>query len=134
MADNPPQPQTNRLGQLILIALIIGAGVWAFMAISQWALRNRNGQHSITLRVEGTASLAVITYTQENGVSTKPAEVRIPWEKTLSYKPGTIVVITAANPMQMGSLTCIMRLDRQSWKKDTANSPLDKISCAGMSP
>jgi len=134
MAANSPQTQTNRLGQIILIILIIGGGIWAFMAISQWALRSKNGQHSITLRVEGTASLAVITYTQTNGESTKPAEVRVPWEKTLSYKPGTIVVITAANPMQMGSLTCIMRLDRQSWKKDTANSPLDKISCAGMSP
>lgn len=134
MAETPAPNPAKIFRQIIVIVVIVVGSIWGYNQLTEWAARRNNKQYEITLKVEGTTSMAVITYTQADGTATKPQEVRVPWRKTLRYKPGTIVVVTASNPLQMGNLTCIMLLNGQSWKKDTANSPLDKISCGGIAP
>ncbi len=132
--ENTPSKPSNVLLQAIVFIVLGAIIVWSFVWIKNIVARNKSGAHEVILRVEGTTSVAVVTYTKEDGVSTKPEEVHVPWQKTMIYNPKQVVVLTAANPMQMGMLSCVMLLDGKSWKKDTARSPADKISCAGIAP
>jgi hypothetical protein len=92
------------------------------------------GTHEVTFRIIGSASAAVITYTQQDGTPTERLNITIPWKKVIRYDQSLAVILTAGNPTQTGNITCLLLLDGQDWKKDTATSPVDKVSCAGIVP
>ncbi len=133
MTESTSTNSGRTIGQILIILVFIGIAAGGLYLLSKFTSK-ASGQHEITLRIEGTTSVAIITYTQPDGKVTKPQEVHVPWQMTATYSPKQIVVLTAGNPMQMGQLSCVMLLDGKSWKKDTARSPNDKISCAGIAP
>lgn len=119
--------------QIIVIAMVICAGALLFFVLR--AINSRpEGYRSITYRVEGTASTAVITYTQPNGTKTELIEISVPWHKTMNFPKGMIVVLTVGNPTQTGDLRCKLLLDGKDWKEQFAKSPKDKVSCGGIIP
>ncbi|MCI0520237.1 MAG: hypothetical protein L0Z70_08270 [Chloroflexi bacterium] len=88
----------------------------------------------VTFRVDGSASAAVVTYTQENGEATKPLDVTLPWKKTVRFKEPRPVYLTVGNPSQIGEIRCVILLDGEAWKEQRAAAPLDKVACAGIVP
>jgi hypothetical protein len=91
-------------------------------------------EHTLTYRVEGTASAAVVTYTGADGDHSSPEDVRVPWKKTMKLSGPRTVVLTVGNPAQTGEIRCVLLLDGIAWKQDTAIAPADKASCAGIVP
>jgi hypothetical protein len=91
-------------------------------------------EHTISFRVGGTTSTAVITHTTTDGKASEPFEVAVPWRKNLKFSKGSVVILTAGNPTQTGSIECHLTLDGKAWKQDATNSPGDKVSCAGIVP
>lgn len=119
--------------QLILIAAVLGVGALILYLVGAFSSRPE-GYRSITYRVEGTASTAVVTYTQPDGSKTELIEIAVPWHKTMNFPKGMIVVLTVGNPTQTGDLRCKLLLDGKAWKEQFAKSPKDKVSCGGIIP
>lgn len=122
----------SQTAQLIFVSvtLIILA------ALFYWLLKFIGTQapyHTVTYIAQGSASAVVVTYTQSNGVSTKPLDVMIPWKKTIRFDQATTVILTVANPSQTGRIQCVLLLDGEPWKEGDLTSS-DKTSCAGIVP
>jgi hypothetical protein len=90
--------------------------------------------HMISFSVGGSTSTAVVTYTMRNGSTSDRFETAVPWHKVVKFSSGSVVILTAGNPTQTGSIECELSLDGEAWKKDVTNSPGDKASCAGIVP
>ncbi len=125
--------RTGLAWQILVIALVLGVGALIFYFLGAFNSRPQ-GYRSITYRVEGTASTAVVTYTQPNGSKTELIEIGVPWHKTMNFPKGMIVVLTVGNPTQTGDLKCKLLLDGKEWKEQFAKSPKDKVSCGGIIP
>ena len=119
--------------QISIIALVLGGAALVYYFLGAFNSRPE-GYRSITYRVEGTASTAVVTYTQPDGSKTDLIEIAVPWQKTIDFPTGMIVVLTVGNPTQTGDLRCKLLLDGKAWKDQFAKSPKDKVSCGGIIP
>jgi hypothetical protein len=106
-------------------------GVFYFLGVFD---ASKPSPHSLTYQVTGSSSAAVITYTREDGSTTEADELSIPWRLTIKPKKSLVVVLTAGNPTQAGTIKCTLILDGKEWKTDTTNAPGDKVSCAGIVP
>ncbi|MCX8061237.1 MAG: MmpS family protein [Anaerolineales bacterium] len=119
--------------QLVIVTAVLGIGALILYVVGAFNSRPE-GYRSITYRVEGTASTAVVTYTQPDGSKTELIEIAVPWRKTMNFPKGMIVVLTVGNPTQTGDLRCKLLLDGKVWKEQFAKSPKDKVSCGGIIP
>ncbi len=119
--------------QILVVVAVVGVGALVFYLLGAFNSRPE-GYRTITYRVEGTASTAVITYTQPNGSKTELIEISVPWHKTMNFPKGMIIVLTVGNPTQTGDLKCKLLLDGKDWKEQTAKAPRDKVSCGGIIP
>jgi hypothetical protein len=119
--------------QLIILA-VFTAGVLVTLNMLGVFSERRDGGHSVTFKLEGSASNAKITYTMANGKSSGPLDVTLPWKKTVHFSQPTTVILTAGNQNQTGSIRCYLLLDGQDWKHDQSAMPNDKVSCAGIVP
>ncbi len=119
--------------QSLIVVAVLGVGALIFYLLGAFNSR-AEGYRSITYRVEGTASTAIITYTQPDGSKTERIEIAVPWHKTMNFPKGMIVVLTVGNPTQTGDLKCRLLLDGKEWKEQTAKAPGDKVSCGGIIP
>jgi hypothetical protein len=127
--------RNQRQGPIQIVILIITLGGVVALLNALGAFKSRNPQsHQVTYRVEGTTAVAVVTYTQEDGSSTAPMEVTLPWKKEVRFTQTTPVILTVGNPSQVGHITCILYLDGAEWKRESASAPKDKVSCAGIVP
>ncbi len=129
-----PSPQRRRDLTIQIIVVVIVLAI-AAGACYLWVIgRKPSNGHSVTYKVDGSASVAVVTYIQADGAATKPEDVRVPWRKKLTIPSGTIVILTVGNPTQIGDITCSILLDGAAWKQESASAPADKASCAGIVP
>jgi len=119
--------------QLIILSIVIGVSIAVLAAAGLFRTGSEEG-HLVTYRVGGTTSTAVITYTAADGVSTDTFESAVPWKKSIRYPKTTIVILTAGNPTQTGSIECQLLLDGKVWKSNSTKMPGDKVSCAGIVP
>ncbi len=76
----------------------------------------------------------MITYTKADGISIEPENISIPWRLSVRFSKSYTVILTAANPTQIGSIKCIILLDGEEWKQAATDGPGDKVSCAGIVP
>jgi hypothetical protein len=126
--------QRQRIWRDILILVIVIAiilGIFYYLGVFD---KSKYSPHSLTYKVSGSSSVAVITYTKEDGSTTESKELSIPWQLTIKAKKSLVVVLTAGNPTQAGTIKCALFLDGKEWKSDTTNAPGDKVSCAGIVP
>jgi hypothetical protein len=119
--------------QGLSLAIAIAIVMVVFNALGVFSLP-RGDDHDVTYTVVGNTAAAVVTYTQSDGAATMPLDVTLPWKKTVRFDQATSVYLTVGNPSQIGSITCELKLDGEEWKKESAASPDDKISCAGIVP
>jgi hypothetical protein len=114
--------------------LLVGVAVYAiFNALGVFMGKGKE-YREVTFRVDGSASAAVVTYTQENGEASQPLDVSLPWKKTVRFKEPRPVYLTVGNPSQIGAIRCVILLDGEAWKEQSATAPLDKVACAGLVP
>jgi len=114
------------LGLLIALALLFNR----MMALRKGGVEERR----VTYRVDGTASMAVITYRLQDGSTTRPEDVSLPWQTTMDFPESEMVILTASNPVQTGILRCQILLDGRHWIEEKAASETDKVSCGGILP
>lgn len=88
----------------------------------------------ITYQVDGTTSMAVVTYRLQDGSTTRPENVSLPWKKTLEFPESEMAILTASNPIQTGVIRCQILLDGRLWKEQKAASASEKVSCGGILP
>jgi hypothetical protein len=97
--------------------------------------RKEPGIRRITYRVEGSTATGVITYTLESGESTDRLDIAVPWKsQIMKFDPGTMIILTAGNPGQVGDIRCTIVVDGKTWKSEKATIPQDKVACAGILP
>ena len=133
MNENLAPKNNPLLRQIIIIIVILSISVLVLIRLGIFTTGSVNS-HSITYRLEGSASTAQVSYTLANGVTSELIVVTVPWHITLKIPKGTVVILTAGNPTQTGDLGCELLLDGKEWKRAFAKSPEDKISCAGIVP
>ena len=121
------------VAQIVVVILVLGIVLVVLSALGVFSPKTP-GSHEVTFRITGNTSAAVITYTLEDGAQSAPQNVSVPWKKAIRYEQSLAVILTAGNPTQTGSISCVLLLDGEEWKKDTATSPSDKVSCAGIVP
>jgi hypothetical protein len=116
--------------QAVFIVVLLGG---AFLLIKTLSASGAGAQgaHRVTYRVDGSASMAVVTYRLNDGATTRPEDVSLPWKKTVEFPESRVVILTASNPIQTGTLRCQLLLDGKVWKQDEAEA---KVSCAGVLP
>jgi hypothetical protein len=118
----------------VVILVVVGAVIVTLLAVFGVFKASTPDGHTVSFRVGGTTSTAVITHTTTNGKASEPFEVAVPWHKNVKFSKGSVVILTAGNPTQTGSIECRLTLDGKDWKQDATNSPGDKVSCAGIVP
>jgi hypothetical protein len=116
---------------IVVVVIAIILGVFYLLGVFD---QNKPSPHTLIYKVTGSSSAAVITYTREDGTTTEADELGIPWHLTIKAKKSLVVVLTAGNPTQAGTIKCTITLDGKEWKTDTTNAPGDKVSCAGIVP
>lgn len=121
---------------ILQTALVVGLLLIVFLLIRGLVEAAGAGEdaHKVTYRVDGSTTMAVVTYRLPDGSSTKPEDVSLPWKKTVTFTDSEIVVLTASNPVQTGVIRCQILLDGEVWKQEQAKSAEDKVSCAGILP
>jgi hypothetical protein len=133
MTFSAKQNQTQfytQLGFLIAVLVIV---LIIFNALGVFRPATPN-VHSVTYKIEGSASTVTISYITDDGTAIKPFDERPPWHKTVKFKEATTVILTATNPSGTGNMTCMIALDGKDWKRNEAKYPQDKVSCAGITP
>ena len=132
MAPRSSSILSNALQAAFLVVLLGGA----FFLLKTLAASGAGaeGAHRVTYRVDGSASMAVVTYRLKDGASTRPEDVSLPWKKTVEFTESRVVILTASNPIQTGTIRCQLLLDGKVWKQDEANSEAGKVACAGVLP
>lgn len=121
------------IGQFFLVGAILIGVISLLIYLGVFKVRPK-GTHEILYRVDGGASTALVTYTQEDGTRSPKLDVTLPWNTAIYIKGNTTVVLTAGNTSQVGSIRCAILLDGKEWKKDANITPGDKVSCAGIVP
>jgi len=98
---NYSYPMKQRQGitvvQVALVVLVMGIVLVILYAMGVFAPVTP-GTHEVTFRIIGSASAAVITYTQQDGSPTETLNVSIPWKKVIRYDQSLEVILTAGNP------------------------------------
>lgn len=133
MMENFPAQRNNVLLQIIVILGIILVGGFILYRLGVFS-SSQSGYHSVTYRLIGSASTAEVSYTLANGNASELIVVAVPWRVTVKIPKGTVVILTAGNPVHTGDLGCELLLDGKEWKQAFAKSPEDKVSCAGIVP
>jgi hypothetical protein len=120
--------------QIISISVVILA-ILGFIGYFVFTAPPQSDQRAITFRVEGSVGSARITYTEPDGHQTEATFVTVPWQPPLKmYRGGMQVFLTAGTAATSGTITCIMLLDGQEWKRDSTNASEGKVACGGIVP
>lgn len=133
MVEAPNRRKSRLLLDIVILVIVITIifGVFYYLGVFD---KPNPSPHTLTYQVKGSSAIAIITYTREDGTTTKAEEMSIPWHLSIKAKPSLVVVLTAGNPSQAGTIECKLILDGKEWKSDTATAPNDKVSCAGIVP
>jgi hypothetical protein len=119
---------------LQLVFVLALCAVIAALLLSMGLMRSPAGSHRVQFRVEASGGFANVTLQAGEESISEPTTMTTPWTKTLQISSGTEVYLTASNPTQTGTLTCMIILDRNDWKTDTTTAPKDGVACAGIVP
>lgn len=115
-----------------LILITVLALILYWIAV-QSGLRGGTGLPAeVSYRVTGSASVSLVTYTGSDGQATAPEFQPLPWlYGPIKISEPTMVVVTAHNSSQYGSVKCEILLNGKVWKTDQVNNPDLNASCGG---
>ncbi len=133
MVETSNRRRPRILIDVLILVVVVTIILGIFYSLGVFDKTNPS-PHILTYKVTGSSSAAVITYTREDGTTTDADELSIPWHLSIKAKKSLVVVLTAGNPTQAGTIKCTLILDGKEWKTDTTNAPGDKVSCAGIVP
>ncbi len=127
---------TLRNRPIISQLLIVAAVIIAIIVLTPYllSLNKKPASRQIMFRVEASGGFANITMQAGDISITKAKTLNTPWQQTHTVAHNTKVFLTAANPTQSGTITCILTLDGQPWKKETTTAPKNGVACAGIVP
>jgi hypothetical protein len=131
--DNKRDPRAfaTQIG-IVAVILIILIGFVGYLIISA---PPSNAQRVVSFRIEGSGGTARMTYTETDGHQTDPTFVSIPWESGGKYyKSGTQVFLTAGSTSATGTISCVLKLDGQEWKREASTGTDGKVACGGIVP
>lgn len=115
---------------LVMVLCLVTTGLFVLLG----AFKGTPKAHRVTLIVESTSGLALITYADAGGEERQGLLVTTPWRRANVNPSGTEVYLTAGNTARSGKIECKLLLDEQPWKTDSAVYPADKVACAGIVP
>lgn len=133
MVDSKTRRSSRLIRDSIILVIVITIIFLLFNFLGVFN-KTKPSPHTLEYRVTGSSSVARITYTEKDGSTNDVGQISIPWKHTIKAKSSLVVILTAGNPSQVGTITCSLILDGREWKTDTANAPGDKVSCAGIVP
>lgn len=118
--------------RIVILLLLIGAITWWGVYVL-WGTSGAPGSARITYRVTGNgASVSLITYTTTDGTATEPEFKSLPWQLgPLTFNRPMMIVLTAHNSSQMGSVKCEIIRNGEVWKSDQVSNPDLNASCGG---
>jgi hypothetical protein len=121
---------------LKIILVLTAGGLLAFWGLTRIYQRAENpNSPEITYRVTGTASVSLVTYTREDGSAAEPEFYPLPWQEgPFRFDEPTMVVLTAHNSSQYGTVKCEILKDGRVWKVDEVDNPDLNASCGGYIP
>jgi hypothetical protein len=134
-----PTFETQRNGrsmgvQIFVVSAVILA-ILGYVGYLVFSTPSTPEQRTVTFRIEGTVGSARITYTDTDGHQTDATFVSIPWQPPSKlYRGGTQVFLTAGTAATSGTITCVILLDGQEWKRDSATGSEGKVACGGIVP
>jgi hypothetical protein len=120
--------------QILVISVVILAilGYVGYLVLSAPVQAE---QRAVTFRIEGSVGSARITYTETDGHQTNASFVTIPWQPPAKmYRGGMQVFLTAGSPQSTGTITCVILLDSQEWKRESSSASEGKVACGGIVP
>jgi hypothetical protein len=126
-----PRANAIQIGIVVVILIAIFSLV-GFLILNAPVSAN---QRIVSFRIEGSGGTARITYTQPDGSQSDPTFVSIPWESSGKYYRSTMkVYLTAGSTQSNGTISCVMKLDGQEWKRDSSSGAEGKVACGGIVP
>lgn len=124
----------TKLPGVFKITLILAViGLLAFWGVKNvYRPEGRVNLPEVTYRVTGSASVSLITYTRKDGTAAEPEFYPLPWQSgPFQYDQPMMVVLTAHNSSQYGTVKCEILKDGVVWKVDEVKNPNLNASCGG---
>lgn len=89
-----------------------------------------DGLHSITYKIEGTASRGMLTYTTPSGQEQTTRS--LPWRKTFRAEDGEFLSVSAQNEGASGTIICTISVDGSVVKRARSSGAYTIASCDAM--
>lgn len=98
-----------------------------------------SGPHTVTYKVEGTATSTDITFSNPDGGTSQASDKAVPLGNrttgtegiTGTFKSGSFLYISAQNGDSSGSITCIIEVDGVVMKTTTSSGGYTIATCSG---
>jgi len=120
------------IGSLVLSCMCCSAFLSEFSPETSDALIDSlDPNHTIVYRVEGTASSAMITYMNDQTGMEQLNKVRLPWQKSYNMKTGSSTSLVAQSNDYGKTITCIIELDGEEWKRSSSSGDFVVVTCTG---
>jgi hypothetical protein len=127
--------QTKNRKIIWQILILMGVCLALAAALAYFGMfKSPSSARNMTFQVNATGGYANITLRAGSVNISSSTTINTPWQKDISVKSGTEVILTASNPSQDGQLSCSILLDHLPWKQDSIASPKDGVACAGIIP
>jgi len=124
--------QTKNALQLALVLGIVAAAVAVLASLGLF--RSSPEEHLVKFEANASGGFAVITLRSGDETIHSRTTVTVPWSKSMRLKRGTQVYLTAANPTEIGEVSCRILLDKAVWKEEKISNPRNGVACAGIVP
>ncbi|HNK62619.1 MAG TPA: hypothetical protein PLE14_01115 [Anaerolineales bacterium] len=118
--------------QIALVLGIVGAALAVLMSLG--IFRSKSEDHFVKFEVSASGGFAVITLRTGDETIHARTTVSVPWSKSIRLQRGTQVYLTAANPTEIGEVSCRIFLDKSLWKEEKISNPKNGVACAGIVP
>lgn len=84
--------------------------------------------YTVTYRIEGTASGALITYSNDQG-GTEQLNVALPWSKSYKMERGDFASLVAQSDSYGQSIACIIEVNGKELKRSTSSGDFVVVTC-----
>jgi hypothetical protein len=131
---DPPEAGRSVGLQVLLVSLAIFA-ILGYVGFLVFTATVSPEERAISYRIEGNVGTARISYTDSDGHQVGATYVSVPWQlPSKLYRSGTQVFLTAGSTQAVGTISCVMLLDGQEWRRDTSSAKEGKVACGGVVP
>jgi hypothetical protein len=130
-----PEQKKSNLVRFTLIVVCALIGLALFVRLSPvLPVSSLPTIRTVIYRVSGSTTFADLTYENGSGGTEQQHDARVPWNKTLSLRPGQFVYLSAQNSMEFGGITCEILVEGRVYKQSTSSGGYTIASCSGSVP